>query len=303
MIMENPLIPFSPVIKKEELDVEKIKLNYLREYNCDVSRFFQRMESISIMQCTKTGFRFYYPLQTEGDEQFYEALYDKHVEGLYSRSKWEFNEAIQQIEEGSRVLDIGGGGGAFISTLTKNKYVDALALEKNPFAISLLKNKGIKHSDENLNLFTTNNSGYFDVVTAFQVLEHVALPGEFIRSAVKLLRPGGKLIIAVPNSAPYYFKRDRYHTLNLPPHHMGLWNKAVLEKIATHFSLKKEMIICEPTTNALHYLSCIFNAQDIYMKACRTKQAKHLLMLLKILAYPARYLLAPQNILAIYSKA
>jgi cyclopropane fatty-acyl-phospholipid synthase-like methyltransferase len=39
----------------------------------------------------------------------------------------------------------------------------------------------------------------FDVVTAFEVLEHLTSPVEFFSKATRLLRPGGQLFVTVPN--------------------------------------------------------------------------------------------------------
>ena len=56
--------------------------------------------------------------------------------------------------------------------------------------------------------------------------------------ALTVLKKGGKMIIAVPNNNPYLFEWDDYHTLNLPPHHAGLWNKTVFKNIENTFSIK-----------------------------------------------------------------
>jgi hypothetical protein len=53
-----------------------------------------------------------------------------------------------------------------------------------------------------------------------------------------VLKKVGKLVIGVPNNEPYFQGYDKYCTLNLPPHHMGLWNKQVFEKAAPLFNLK-----------------------------------------------------------------
>jgi SAM-dependent methyltransferase len=41
--------------------------------------------------------------------------------------------------------------------------------------------------------------GYFDIITAFQVLEHVGDPLDFLKGVHKLLKPGGIICIEVPN--------------------------------------------------------------------------------------------------------
>jgi SAM-dependent methyltransferase len=41
----------------------------------------------------------------------------------------------------------------------------------------------------------------FDLVTSFQVLEHVPDPGAFLRELARVARPGGTVILATPNAA------------------------------------------------------------------------------------------------------
>lgn len=43
--------------------------------------------------------------------------------------------------------------------------------------------------------------GSFDLVTSFQVLEHVPDPRAFLRELARVLRPGGMVILATPNAA------------------------------------------------------------------------------------------------------
>ena len=64
--------------------------------------------------------------------------------------------------------------------------------------------------------------GHYDAVTSFQVLEHVTEPASFLRACVKALRPGGRLLLGVPNNDSFLgLLEDNW--LNMPPHHMSLW--------------------------------------------------------------------------------
>jgi SAM-dependent methyltransferase len=67
----------------------------------------------------------------------------------------------------------------------------------------------------------------FDVVTAFEVLEHVEAPKGFLARIGRLVRPGGFLALSVPY-------RDRWPRLrsveqwDIPPHHLSRWSKKAL---------------------------------------------------------------------------
>lgn len=65
----------------------------------------------------------------------------------------------------------------------------------------------------------------FDVVTLFEVVEHVAEPLELLRTATSLMSPGGTLIVSTPN------RLGRPHppeALDRPPHHVTRWTPATL---------------------------------------------------------------------------
>lgn len=238
---QNTLIANADVTVVETLDIKKTISNYQKNYNVDVTYLFKNTDTLQILKCNQTGFRFYYPLSVEGDNEFYKNLYAAHTTNLYQTTKWEFKEAANMIKTNSSVLDVGCGGGNFFNHL-EGKNCECYGLDKSDFAVELLKAKGINFSNEDIEVYAEKNKNKFDYITGFQILEHVKLPGSFIESMVKMLKPGGTLVIAVPNNEPYFLKYDKYHTLNLPPHHMGLWNGESLTNMAPHFGLKVKEI-------------------------------------------------------------
>jgi 2-polyprenyl-3-methyl-5-hydroxy-6-metoxy-1,4-benzoquinol methylase len=234
---KNTLINNSAVEVEEVLDIKKIIRKYKKSYNVDVSYLFENTNELQIVKCKETGFRFYYPLSVEGDNKFYNELYSNNRKRLYPKAKWEFKEASDLIKPNSTVLDVGCGGGDFFDEL-KGKNCVCYGVDKSDFAIDLLKSKGVKFSNEPVEIYAQKNLEKFDYITGFQILEHVKYPGEFLNSLVKMLKKDGILIIAVPNNEPYFMKYDKYHTLNLPPHHMDLWNRESLTKVAPYFGLQ-----------------------------------------------------------------
>ena len=234
--------PICPITKKNTTELfssfkgkDIIEL-YRAQLDIDVSRFFKDHPVFDLYQCNETGYKFYYPQDLSGDGKFYETLQIQLGDGYYHKWKFENQLAFDAIRANDRVLDIGCGIGNFLAkAVEKTSHVYGLELNEN--AISICISKGLNVYRESIQDHVETHKEYYDVICMFQVLEHIYDVKEFIDSTLKALKKGGKLIIGVPNNQPYFLGYDKYCTLNLPPHHMGLWNEDVFKKFAKLFNL------------------------------------------------------------------
>lgn len=231
-----------------------IKL-YQNEINVNVKYLLQEFESISLYQCNQTGYRFFYPFNIDGDSQFYEKL--EEISWYYAEWKWDYDVANRYIHSNTHVLDIGCGEGKFLQYLKKKKKCTCAGLELNETAQKIAANQQLNVVNEFIQDYAKNNSGRYDTVTFFQVLEHIADIDSFMTSAIEVVKPGGQLIIAVPNNDPYYLKYDKNHVLNLPPHHMGWWNDASLRALGNLYNLKTVQVEKQPLQHYAAYTKAL----------------------------------------------
>lgn len=98
-------------------------------------------------------------------------------------------------DETDRVLDIGCGPGYFLSYL-QDQGIKGKGLEVNPFCVQFCKESGL---DVEAGELEAEVDGSYSVVTMFDVLEHLAEPQNFFRTACAKLRPGGYLLAYTPN--------------------------------------------------------------------------------------------------------
>lgn len=219
-----------------DINTEQLCQQYLQETKVDVRRFFVDRPSIQLYTCNDTGYRFYYPDGIWGDGKFYEDL-ESNNSWYYARNRWEHHEGLKRIQPSDKVLEIGCGDGVFLNMMREKGVKDLTALELNEKAASQLQQAGYDVRRQFIQEFAYNHDSEFDVVCFFQVLEHIYDIKSFIQAALRTLKPGGRMIIAVPYNNPYLYRHDVYHTLNLPPHHAGLWDKAAFQALPEFFPM------------------------------------------------------------------
>ena len=182
-----------------------------------------------------------------GTPQFYVEAYNlSGVQGEsafgYSDDKWEFDEAIKDVDLDQSVIEMGCGPGNFLAKV--RPYVGRVSgAEYNRVAIEQARAKGLNvvSFDESFLLFKEE----FDRVFAFHVLEHVAAPLEFLERLRAFLKPRGKIGVSVPNQdGPIAYIRPCIH--NMPPHHATRWRLRTFEAAAERLGMKIERVSYEP---------------------------------------------------------
>lgn len=129
------------------------------------------------------------------------------------------------------ILDIGCGGGLFPGMLRERGY-QALGLDLSPQAAALAwKQHGVPAVAGELGRspIAANTCA---AVTMFHVLEHLDQPECYLREAHRLLRPGGRLIVQVPNAASWQFALlgAAWNGVDTP-RHIHLFRDSDLEKL------------------------------------------------------------------------
>lgn len=108
----------------------------------------------------------------------------------------------------ARILDIGCGGGLFLSLL-KDKGAQVVGIELSDSRAHYAKTKhGLeidKHPIES-DHWQQGYANHFDAVTLWDVIEHVNYPQLTLRSAANVLKPGGLLLIDTPCRDSFYHR-------------------------------------------------------------------------------------------------
>jgi SAM-dependent methyltransferase len=245
--IKSPITASDRVVIDRILPSRFIIEGYLAHFSIDVSDYFKNLPEITIYKCLDTGYRYYHPFHLEGKSKFYESLFRNTKNNYYMDWRWEHTQVLKLLRQEDSVLEIGCGKGIFLERLRK-KNISCAGLELNKEALTICAQKNLQVKGMLLEEFLQSENRKFDVICAFQTLEHIAHVREFIMSAIEILRPGGRLIISVPNNDSW-LQFDEENWLNLPPHHMGLWNEDSLRSIERIFPLTLQDLYHEPLQN------------------------------------------------------
>ncbi|MBM4054672.1 MAG: class I SAM-dependent methyltransferase [Planctomycetes bacterium] len=126
-----------------------------------------------------------------------------------------YHQGVVSVAEGF-FCDLGCGLGACVGLYAASSGFSAVGLDASLNALSFARSEKERlHFDQIHfiagNLFDTPfKNDYFDTVYLGQVLEHVENEEEVVKEAVRILKPGGKLIITVPKEdllpSPYHVR-------------------------------------------------------------------------------------------------
>lgn len=235
----SPITGSGNVSRSDSINSEDVIRLYRDQENIDVSSYFKDCANVLILQCRDTGYRFYYPFTIAGDEAFYQNL-AAEIKGRdldYDRDWSDDHEfALSNIGRDELVLEIGCNTGKFLDRV-REKTRRVVGLEFNSQAAAIARSKDLDVRNIDIKSLATHEPESFDTVCAFQVLEHITDAGEFLRNCLSVLKPGGKLILSVPNNTPYFQRFSKYEVLNLPPHHLGLWNFDAFNSLGGFFDM------------------------------------------------------------------
>ena len=179
---------------------------------------------------------------------------------------------VKKVFPSGRLLDVGCGEGLFLDCARKAGY-EVTGLEVSGFAVKYAKKEfglNVHHASlENADL----PGNAFDIITLWHTLEHMPDPDIVLCKARQLLKPGGCLIVAVPNVEDiigqgfYRMMRGHYFQIYMPDSkepHLYHFSTATLKRLLEKCGFKiaamgADFCQVDPCWRVVEHVSYLFS--------------------------------------------
>ena len=168
---------------------------------------------------------------------------------------------VKRLDSNLRWLDYGCGTGGLVRYLRSGNLADAEGYDQADIPGARDSSSIPIVGDEHLR----DRAGYYDVITAIEVFEHLVDPAATIRQLSSLLRPGGILFYTTGNCSKFQKNFLTSWRYVIPEIHISYFQPETMTKIFSNVGLKPvrikwnsgfEKIICFKTLKTLGVRYC-----------------------------------------------
>jgi len=190
---------------------------------------FEHFGDFVLYKCADCDLVYSYPMRSMSERDYAEmyggrGFHEGFASSLSTGQVFFFKR--NKIGTEKKLLDVGTSTGLFVHEALRRGF-KTVGTETDPTALFASRQMFPEISVENASLGELRGRGEkFDIITLFEVLEHVENPTLILKEVVGLLRQGGKIIIFVPNRkrTPPLYREMIDRGIDFPPHHLTKWS-------------------------------------------------------------------------------
>jgi 2-polyprenyl-3-methyl-5-hydroxy-6-metoxy-1,4-benzoquinol methylase len=213
--------------KKSVEEFSKCGIPLVKCEECDV-RFNRRMPADLNDVYQDPGYLVYTKESTEEHYSYRRERFGRERLRLLARHCGELS--------GKRLLDVGCGDGYFLS-VAKESGLDCVGAEFSE------KLRRFTEEKVKVPVYANRLSEFpdrgFDVITIFDVIEHIETPVPFLREAADLLNGGGHILVYTPNFDSFSVRvMKEYSSIVDPKEHLALYTSRSLRYLGEQVGLR-----------------------------------------------------------------
>lgn len=205
-------------------------------------RVLSRYEKDHLVKCSNCGFVFASSIPSESALIHHYEGYGRrnYLSPITVKRYYELLSTFEKFRSTGKLIDVGCGIGYFLS-VAKEQNWKVHGTEFTDEAVRICREKGISMEQGKLNP-AKYETGSFDVITSFEVMEHINNPREEVQLFHSLLRKGGAVYVTTPNfnSLSRILLKEKWNVLAYPEH-LCYYTVSTLQRLFTDsgFSLLK----------------------------------------------------------------
>lgn len=141
------------------------------------------------------------------NKSFYSKIFEKEPEMYYKIQEDKIKIVLEMLEKhnSGRMLDIGCGDGYITKLISRKTECEPYGIDISRNAVKTARKRGVKAIEADINEGKIPHpKNYFDMVFCGDILEHIYNTEVLLENIYRILKPGGYLVISVPNIASWY---------------------------------------------------------------------------------------------------
>jgi SAM-dependent methyltransferase len=216
---------------------------------CESSRTESRghKNGFHMLSCKGCGTLFTSQVPGNLLEHYYDDYYDEEHLKLPDFIVARLDEIVAgfaSYRQTNRFLDIGSGGGSLLEAAKRAGW-EAEGVEVSRTAVEHVRSLGFQvHWGELAG--ASYPSGHFDVITASEVIEHVAEPEAMLKEIARILRPGGLLWATTPHGRGVGARVMGLEWENvIPPNHLQLFSSAGIKTLLRRAGFSRARVMTQ----------------------------------------------------------
>lgn len=197
-----------------------------------------RKENFAIVRCLQCGMK-YIPDATVLAPDYYSTdadsfyISDDKLRGDYAPHRYDRElQALRRNCASGKVLDVGCSTGGFLhqAGLRFPGSYDLYGTDVAQSATAIAANHGVKVISANF-LADDFPEREFQAITFWAVLEHLLAPAEYLRQAHRLLAPGGRAFVVVPNVQSLAVRLLGHRYRYVMAEHVNYFSRETLQRL------------------------------------------------------------------------